>query len=75
LFIEPELRGKGIGKALLVHLAKRAVREGCGRLQWWVLDWNEPSIAFYKSIGAEPMEEWTVFRVSGDALARLASER
>ena len=73
LFVEPKLRGLGIGKALLAHLAKRAIAEKCRRLQWWVLDWNEPSIAFYKSIGAEPMNEWTVFRVSGDALTRLAS--
>jgi diamine N-acetyltransferase len=74
LFVEPDLRGKGIGKALLVHLAQRAVREGCGRLQWWVLDWNESSINFYRALGAEPMEEWTVFRVAGDALTRLAGE-
>lgn len=74
LFVEPELRGKGIGKALLAHLAQRAVREGCGRVQWWVLDWNEASIKFYKSLGAEPADEWTVFRLSGDALQRLAGE-
>ena len=65
-------RGRGIGKALLVHLANRAVREGCGRFEWWVLDWNEPSIGFYKSLGARPMDEWTVMRVAGPALAALA---
>lgn len=72
LFVLPQFRGRGIGKALLVHLAKRAVREGCGRLEWWVLDWNEPSIAFYKSLGARPMDDWTVFRVSGEALEKLS---
>lgn len=72
LFVEPELRGHGIGKALLRHLARRCVTDGLPRLQWWVLDWNAPSIAFYKSLGAEPQDEWTVFRVSGEALERLA---
>lgn len=72
LFVEPHLRGHGIGKALLRHLARRCIAEGLPRLQWWVLDWNEPSIAFYKSLGAEPQDEWTVFRVSGEALDRLA---
>jgi GNAT superfamily N-acetyltransferase len=72
LFVEPEQRGKGIGKALLKHLAQRCIDEKLHRLQWWVLDWNAPSIAFYKSLGAEPQDEWTVFRVSGEALARLA---
>ena len=72
LFVEPPLRGHGIGKALLKHLAQRCVAEGLPRLQWWVLDWNTPSIDFYKSLGAEPMEDWTVFRVSGEALERLA---
>ena len=72
LFVEPHLRGHGIGKALLGHLARRCKTEGLPRLQWWVLDWNAPSIAFYKSIGAEPQDEWTVFRVSGAALDRLA---
>lgn len=72
LFVQPHWRGHGIGKALLGHLARRCVDEGLPRLQWWVLDWNAPSIAFYKSIGAEPQDEWTVFRVSGAALERLA---
>jgi GNAT superfamily N-acetyltransferase len=74
LFVRPEFRGKGIGKALLVHLAQRAVREGCARFEWSVLDWNEPSIAFYKSLGAQPISDWTMFRVDGDALERLASQ-
>ena len=73
LFVRPEFRSRGIGKALLVHLARRAVREGCGRFEWWVLDWNEPSIAFYTSLGAQPMDDWTVFRVTGEALQRLAN--
>ena len=75
LFVRPALRGKGIGKALLAHLAKRAVAEGCARVQWWVLDWNEPSIKFYESLGAIPMEEWTAFRLTGDALKRLAQTK
>lgn len=73
LFVEPHVRGKGIGKALLRGLARRCVDEGLPRLQWWVLDWNEPSIAVYKSLGAKPMDEWTVFRVSGPDLEALAS--
>ena len=72
LFVEPPVRGRGIGKALLKHLAQRCVAEGLPRLQWWVLDWNRPSIGFYRSLGAEPMRDWTVFRVSGEALERLA---
>lgn len=72
LFVRPEFRGEGIGKALLANLAKRALREGCARVEWWVLDWNEPSIAFYKSLGAVPMDEWTVFRLTSDALEKLA---
>ncbi|MBU6299135.1 MAG: GNAT family N-acetyltransferase [Alphaproteobacteria bacterium] len=72
LFVRPQFRGRGIGKALLVHLARHAVAEGCGRLEWWVLDWNAPAIDFYKSLGAEPMSDWTVFRVAGGALERLA---
>jgi GNAT superfamily N-acetyltransferase len=72
LFVKPAFRSKGIGKALLQHLAKRAVDEGCARVEWWVLDWNEPAIKFYESLGAIPMEEWTVFRLTGDALKRLA---
>lgn len=70
LFVMPSLRGKGIGKALLLHLAQRAVREGCGRVEWSVLDWNKPSIDFYLSLGAVPMNEWTVFRLTDDALMR-----
>jgi GNAT superfamily N-acetyltransferase len=72
LFVEPDLRGLGIGKALLRHLARRCQAEGLARLQWWVLDWNAPSIAFYRSLGAVPQEEWTVFRLSGASLAELA---
>ncbi|MBY0263445.1 MAG: GNAT family N-acetyltransferase [Phycisphaerales bacterium] len=72
LFVVPEVRGVGLGKALLVHLAKIAVERGCGRLEWSVLDWNEPAIGFYKSLGAVAMDEWTVYRVSGGALERLA---
>ena len=72
LFVDPERRGNGIGKALLKHLARRCVSEGLPRLQWWVLDWNAPSIEFYKSLGAVPQDEWTVYRVSGEALTRLA---
>jgi GNAT superfamily N-acetyltransferase len=74
LFVDVDRRGRGYGKALLVHLAKRCVTEGLGRFEWWVLDWNAPSIAFYKSIGARPMDEWTVMRVDGEALTRLAAE-
>jgi GNAT superfamily N-acetyltransferase len=74
VFVDDAMRGKGIGKALLQHLAKRCVKEGLPRLQWWVLDWNAPSIAFYKSLGAEPQEEWTVYRVSGEALDKLAAQ-
>ena len=72
LFVRPALRGKGIGKALLVHLAKECRANGWARLQWSVLDWNAPSIAFYKSLGAELMDEWTICRVSGPALDMLA---
>jgi GNAT superfamily N-acetyltransferase len=72
LFVESQLRGHGIGKALLKHLAQRCVAEGLPGLQWWVLDWNAPSIAFYKSLGAVAKDEWTVYRVSDEALARLA---
>ncbi len=74
LYVRPEVRGRGVGRALLAHLARLAVERGCERLQWWVLNWNEPAIRFYRSVGAEPMDEWTVFRVSGDALERLAGE-
>ena len=72
LFVRPEGRGSGLGKALLKRLAAIAVERDCARLEWWVLDWNEPSIAFYKSLNAKPMDEWTVMRVDGDALTVLA---
>ncbi len=72
LFVKPELRGKGIGRSLLQYLAKVALDRNCGRLEWSVLDWNESAIGFYKSLGAEPLEDWTIFRLKGDALARLA---
>lgn len=72
LFVEPDARGAGLGKALLSHLAKLAVARGCARLEWAVLDWNEPAIGFYRSLGAKGMDEWTVNRVDGDALVRLA---
>jgi GNAT superfamily N-acetyltransferase len=75
LFVRPGLRGNGIGKALLSHLAKVCVTQGWSRLQWSVLDWNAPSIAFYKSLGAVMMDEWTVCRVGGPALAALAEGR
>jgi GNAT superfamily N-acetyltransferase len=73
LFVKPEWRGSGIGKRLLVELARIAVERGCGRFEWSVLDWNEPAIGFYKKLGAVPMQEWTIFRVTGDALAKLAT--
>jgi GNAT superfamily N-acetyltransferase len=74
LYVQPAFRGQGLGKGLLVHLAKVAIEEGCGRLEWSVLDWNEPSIKFYKSLGAVPMDEWTTMRVTGDALTQLAQK-
>ena len=73
LYVEPEYRGRGYGLAMLKHLAKICVERGYGRFQWWVLDWNTPSIEFYKSQGAIAMDEWTVFRVSDEALTRLGS--
>jgi GNAT superfamily N-acetyltransferase len=73
LFVEPEVRGSGLGKALLAKLATLAVERGCARLEWSVLDWNEPSIAFYVSLGATAMDEWTTYRLDGDALAALAA--
>ncbi|EQB31009.1 GNAT family N-acetyltransferase [Sphingobium ummariense] len=73
LFVVPEARGSGAGKALLRRLAQIALDRDCARLEWWVLDWNAPSIAFYRSIGARPMDEWTVQRVDGDALRALAA--
>lgn len=72
LFVRPQYRGQGHGKALLQHLAHKCEENGYGRFQWWVLDWNEPSIEFYKSLGAVAMDEWTVYRVSGEALKKLA---
>jgi len=74
LFVLPEFRGKGYGKATLKKLAQIAVERGCGRFEWWCLDWNRPSIDFYLSLGAEPMSEWTTYRVTGDALRKLAEE-
>jgi GNAT superfamily N-acetyltransferase len=74
LFVRPELRGKGIGKALLRALAQRCVREKLGRLEWSVLDWNEPSIQFYRSLGATRMDEWQIFRLGGPALAGFGAE-
>jgi GNAT superfamily N-acetyltransferase len=72
LFVRPEFRGAGVGKGLLAYLAGRAIAENCGRLEWSVLDWNAPAIEFYKSLGAAPMSDWTVFRLTGDAIERLA---
>lgn len=72
LFVRPEYRGSGHGKALLVELARIAVERGCKRFEWSVLDWNEPSIAFYKALGAVPMDEWTTYRVTAAALTSLA---
>ena len=74
LFVRPEQRGKGYGRALLVHLAKIAHERGCGRMEWAVLDWNEPAIQFYKKLGALPRDEWTVFRLTRDGIAKLAKE-
>jgi GNAT superfamily N-acetyltransferase len=73
LFVEPAHRGQGHGKALLRALARLAVERGCGRVNWSVLDWNEPAIRFYRSLGAVPMDEWTVYRLAGDALAAAAA--
>jgi GNAT superfamily N-acetyltransferase len=72
LYVKPEARGKGIGRAMLVHLARIARDRNCGRFEWAVLDWNEPAINFYKSLGAVAMDEWTTFRLTGKALDRLA---
>ena len=72
LFVKPELRGHGIGKALLVKLARIAEERDCGRLEWSVLNWNEPSIGFYKKLGAMPLDDWTIFRITGPGVAKLA---
>lgn len=74
LFVRPRFRRKGIGKALLTHLAKVAVKRGCGRYQWQVLDWNTPAIEFYESLGAKAMKEWIPMRVTGDALKKLSEQ-
>ena len=72
LFVLPAYRSRGVGRRLLSHLARIAIERKCGRMEWWVLDWNESAIRFYRSIGAVPMDEWTVYRLGGDALGRLA---
>jgi GNAT superfamily N-acetyltransferase len=72
LYVQPAARGGGLGKALLTALAEECVARGYARLEWWVLDWNEPAIGFYKSLDAIPMDEWTVFRLTGPALTRMA---
>ena len=74
LYVKPEYRGYGYGKSLLKKLAQIAVERGCGRLEWWCLDWNKPSIGFYLSLGAEQMSDWTVYRIAGDTLKNLAGE-
>lgn len=73
LYVKPAYRGKGCGKAILKRLAQIAVERGCGRLEWWCLDWNKPSIDFYLSLGAEPMSDWTVYRIAGNTLQELAN--
>lgn len=72
LFVLPQYRGRGYGRAILEHLAFLAAKRGCGRLEWWCLDWNQPSIDFYLSLGAEPMKDWTVYRLAGNTLQDLA---
>lgn len=74
LFVFPAFRGRGIGRALMVRLAQIALERQCGRFEWWVLDWNEPSIRFYESLGARAMSDWTVYRLTGEPLSRLANE-
>ena len=75
LFVQPEYRGRGYGKGILKKLAAIALERGCGRLEWWGLDWNKPSIDFYLSLGAEPMSDWTVYRIAGDTLRKLGGEQ
>lgn len=72
LFVLPEYRGRGYGTGLLKKLAQIAVERGCGRLEWWCLDWNQPSIDLYRSLGAEPMDEWTTYRLAGETLEKMA---
>ena len=72
LFVKTEARGKGYGKGLLRQLARIALERGCGRMEWWCLDWNQPSIDFYRSLDAEPMSEWTTYRLTGDTLRKMA---
>jgi GNAT superfamily N-acetyltransferase len=74
LFVVPEWRNQGLGRRLLAHVAKTAVERGCGRMEWAVLDWNEPARRFYRSLGARAMDEWTVFRLTGNALRQIAAE-
>ncbi|MGD0210660.1 MAG: GNAT family N-acetyltransferase [Desulfomonilia bacterium] len=74
LFVKPHMRDLGIGRAMFAHIARIALERGCGRLDWWVLDWNEPAIKFYKSLGSVPMSAWTVQRLTGQALEKLADE-
>ena len=74
LYVKPEYRGNGYGKSLLKKLAEIAVERGCGRLEWWCLDWNKPSIDFYLSLGAEPMENWTVYRIAGETLRSMGEQ-
>ncbi len=74
LYIKPDMRGKGLGKSMLSHIANLACERGCGRFEWWVLDWNKPALKFYHSMGATPMDEWTVQRLEGEALKKLADE-
>lgn len=74
LFVRPEARGRGYGRALLVYLAKIADDRGCGRMEWAVLDWNDPAIEFYRKLGAKPLDEWRIFRLTRDGIARLAGK-
>lgn len=74
LFVRPDKRGKGYGRALLARLAQIAKERNCGRMEWAVLDWNDPAIQFYRKLGAQPMDEWTVFRLTGDGIAKLATK-